>query len=134
MFSIYVAHESLHDRRVGLKEIAEKIASPEAFTAKILQKLVKKDILESTKGPAGGFDIALENIHQIRLIDIVTTIDGNTVYHECGLGLKRCSGTSPCPVHHQFKNVRENLIKMLENTTLYDLSQSVDKDHTFLKL
>ena len=37
---IYIASVSIQGKRVGLIDVAEKIQSPEAFTSKILQKLV----------------------------------------------------------------------------------------------
>jgi len=38
-----------------LIDIAEEIDSPTAFTAKILQQLVKNKVIHSIKGPHGGF-------------------------------------------------------------------------------
>ncbi|MET0760542.1 MAG: transcriptional regulator, partial [Flavobacterium sp.] len=35
--SIFIASQSYQNNRIGLKDIAKKIDSPEAFTAKILQ-------------------------------------------------------------------------------------------------
>ena len=53
--STYIALQSLQERSVSLKEIAEEIDSPVAFTAKILHQLAKNHILDSSKGPSGGF-------------------------------------------------------------------------------
>ena len=39
--SIYIAQQSLLDRKVSLKEISEAIESPTAYTSKILQKLTR---------------------------------------------------------------------------------------------
>lgn len=52
---IYVWTKSLEDRIVGTKEIGSEINAPEAFTAKILQSLVKAKIIGSNKGPKGVF-------------------------------------------------------------------------------
>jgi DNA-binding IscR family transcriptional regulator len=64
---------------VGLKEIAEKIDSPEAFTAKILQILSKNNTIHSIKGVGGGFEIPKKSMNQIKLIQIVSAIDGDRV-------------------------------------------------------
>ena len=40
---IYIAANEQEGQRTGLKEVTEAIGSPEAFTAKILQQLVKND-------------------------------------------------------------------------------------------
>mgnify|MGYP002795141008 FL=1 len=55
--TIYIAMQSLEGFRVNLKEIAAAIDSPIAFTAKILQQLVKSNIVESVKGAKGGVQI-----------------------------------------------------------------------------
>ena len=57
--AIFIASESYQNNRVGLRDIAEKIDSPEAFTAKILQQLTKDNrVVSSVRGPHGGFFIA----------------------------------------------------------------------------
>ena len=131
--TIYIALQSLDGRRPGLKDIALQINSPEAFTAKILQQLVRNGIIRSVKGPAGGFEIPVERMADIRLSHIVAAIDGDSVYKGCGLGLKECSEKNPCPLHHQFKEVREGLRKMLETTSIYELSQGLKNGLSFLR-
>lgn len=43
--SIFIAQQSLLDRKVNLREIAEAIESPTAYTSKILQKLSRQKLL-----------------------------------------------------------------------------------------
>ena len=132
--SIYIAGQSHKDKRVSLKDIAKEIGSPVAFTAKILQELSKNKIIDSVKGPSGGFQIEQKRIHRIKLSHIVLAIDGDSIYKGCGLGLKECSEKVPCPVHNQFKAIRNNIIAMLENTNLSDLSLGLKDGSTFLKM
>ena len=47
--AIFIAINSYEGRRVSPKEIAEEINSPQAFTAKILQDLVRNNIVFSIK-------------------------------------------------------------------------------------
>ncbi len=131
--TIYIATQSLEGRRVGLKDIAKQINSPEAFTAKILQQLAKNKIIHSVKGPTGGFEIEEVKMRDIRLQQIVSAIDGDSIYIGCGLGLKACSEKRPCPVHNKFKTIREDLRKMLETTNIYELTQGLYLGFTFLK-
>ncbi|SIS80908.1 transcriptional regulator, BadM/Rrf2 family [Zobellia uliginosa] len=131
--STYIALKSLEGTRVSLKEIADKIDSPVAFTAKILQQLSKKQIIESVKGSLGGFQISQSNISQIKLAQIVYAIDGNNVYEGCGLGLKRCNSNEPCPVHDKFIQIRADLKEMLESTSLYDMTMGLEEGLTHLK-
>src|SRR5687768_10513746 len=88
---IYIAVQCNDDKRVSLKTIAKTINSPEAFTTKILQQLSRNDIITSIKGPSGGFYIEKQASPDIKLSQIVSAIDGDSIYRGCGLGLKTCS-------------------------------------------
>ena len=131
--TIYIAMQSLQGTRVNLKDISKEIDSPVAFTAKILQQLAKNDIIKSVKGPSGGFEIDKEAIDSIKLIHIVSAIDGDKIFNGCGLGLKECNEDYPCPVHFQFKEIRDTLKKMANETSIYELATGLEVGLTFLK-
>lgn len=132
--AIYIAAKSYEGKKVGIKEIAEAVNSPSAFTAKILQNLVRQDVLNSTKGPNGGFFIPKEKLDEVKLSHVVDAIDGDQLYVECGLGLKKCSAVNPCPIHHRFKGVRDSIQAMLEETSMLDLSRGIKSQDTYLKI
>jgi len=131
--SIYVALQSMEGNRTSLKGIAKAIDSPVAFTAKILHQLAKAGLLDSTKGPNGGFSIEKERINTIMLNHIVFAIDGNSIYEGCGLGLKKCNAKQPCPVHDKFVEIRSGLKNMIETTSLFELATGLEAGLTFLK-
>ncbi len=129
---LFIAQQSQEGKRPNVSEIAKAVDSPEPFTAKICQQLARSGIILSKKGPNGGF--YLEKDSQLKLADIVSTIDGDSIFTGCGLGLPECSSEHPCPVHDQFNDVREGLKNMCENTTVIQLSDKLQKGETFLKL
>ena len=130
--AIHISMQSMEGQRVNLQDIVREIGTPVAFTAKILQILAKNNIIESVKGPNGGFYIKKKRLSKIFLNEIVSAIDGQSIYQGCGLGLKECSEKFPCPLHDKFKKIRDRLKKMLENTSLYDLSMELQQGNTFL--
>lgn len=130
--TIYIAEQSKSGKRVGIKDIATAIDSPEPFTGKILQQLSKNEIINSVKGPSGGFSIDHKKLDTLKLSHIVKAIDGDHIYKGCGLGFKECSEKKPCPVHDKFKIVRNELKKMLEETSLLELSHNLEKGLAFL--
>lgn len=132
--SIFIAINSYEGRRVSPKEIAMEIDSPQAFTAKILQALVKHNIVSSIKGAYGGFEIDRIKIREVKLSQIVNAIDGDGIYNGCGLGLHKCDEAHPCPVHDKFKSIREGLKQMLENTNLEELALNIKSGASFLKV
>ncbi|PWH81313.1 RrF2 family transcriptional regulator [Brumimicrobium oceani] len=132
--TLYIAEQSLHsEKKIGVKDISKAIDSPEAFTAKIMQILSRNKIVNSAKGPSGGFFIPKKNLEKIKLSVIVKAIDGDDIYVGCGLGLSQCNEEKPCPVHDQFKLVRDELAHMLTTTTLLELANGLDSGLTFLK-
>lgn len=132
--TLHIAAQSLHGKRVVLTEIAKAIDSPEPFTAKILQQLAKSKLVQSNKGPNGGFSISEKDLERIKLKDLVLAIDGEGLFTECGLGLKTCDENAPCPIHNIFKPIRAQIIDMLENTSLKNISEQLENGDAVLKI
>ena len=130
---IFIAQQTKSDKKVGISTISEAIDSPQAFTAKILQQLTKHKIIQSVKGPTGGFFIDNEKLKTVTLSNIVEVLDGDTIYTGCGLGLHECNENKPCPLHFKFIKIREELREMLENTTLLELSEDENLRSYYLK-
>ncbi|NHA02578.1 Rrf2 family transcriptional regulator [Mucilaginibacter sp. HC2] len=130
--AIYIAAEGTRDKMVGIGEICDHIVAPKHFTAKILQVLTKTRIISSKAGVNGGF--YLDNTQPaISLIEIVKAVDGDGLFRGCGLGLKECSEKEPCPIHHQFKPIRNAIIKMMEKATIAEMATELKKGGGFLR-
>ena len=131
--SIFIANQSLLDRKVSLKDVAEAIESSPAYTSKILQRLARANIVNSDKGPTGGFSMDKDQLKKVRLSFIVYAIDGDSIYSGCGLGLVKCNEKAPCPIQSQFKIIRGDLKKMLETTTVQSLTKELKDGLSYLK-
>jgi Rrf2 family transcriptional regulator, iron-sulfur cluster assembly transcription factor len=129
---LYIARTSKEGERVGIREIAKAIDSPEPFMAKILQDLSRKGLVLSIKGPNGGFYMDRTHLKS-SLADIVTAIDGDELFTGCGLGLNACNEKKPCPIHYEFKAIRSNLKAMLESTALEQFTENLEKGLFHLK-
>ncbi len=129
---LYIARRSKEGTRVGIREISKAIDSPEPFMAKILQDLSRKGLVLSIKGPHGGFYMHVNHL-RISLAEIVSAIDGDQLFNGCGLGLKACNDKKPCPIHYQFKEIREDLKKMLQATALEEFTENLEKGIFHLK-
>ncbi|HRN54894.1 MAG TPA: Rrf2 family transcriptional regulator [Agriterribacter sp.] len=128
---IYLA--SKHDTRTnaGIKEIAEYIDASEHTVGKLLQTLVKQKVINSVKGPSGGFFITKEQLDQ-PIINIVAAIDGNEVFKECGLGLSKCSSAHPCPIHDEYKVARGLIEQLFATSKICDLCKPVNSGLAYL--
>jgi Rrf2 family protein len=130
--TVYLMSESKDARRFSIKDVAEAIDANEHTTAKILQLLVKSGLINSAKGPTGGFYIEPQGAI-IYLIDVVRVIDGDQFFYECGLGLKECSEAKPCPIHHNYKAAREKLFNEFSTVSIQQLSKNLSLGKAFLK-
>lgn len=122
---IFVAQKSEGGRKVGIKEVAAGIDSPEHFIAKILQDLSKRELIQSSKGPNGGFYVD-SSAQSNTLADIVKAIDGEKIFKGCGLGLKSCSETKPCPLHNDFKEIRKKMQLTLQSATIGEFNENLN--------
>ena len=129
---IFIAQKTSKGSKVGIKEIAKGIDSPEFFIAKILQDLSKRGLLQSSKGPNGGFYLD-ETSRKCTVADIVKAIDGDKIFTGCGLGLAECSEERPCPIHHDFKRVRKQIYTMLQKAEITDFNERIESKLAFLK-
>jgi len=131
--TLFIAQKSQWQERVSLKEIASAIDSPTAFTAKILQVLAKANIINSTKGPNGGFEIEKTRLPEINLKQIVLAIDGGRVFEGCALGLSSCNANEPCPMHDEFVVIRDQLNETLTSSNLLNVAMDLNLGLTVLK-
>jgi len=129
---IFIAQKSKDGHKVGIKQISEGIDAPESFIAKILQILSKKSLVQSLKGPTGGFYLDHDSL-QNSLADIVIAIDGDKIFVGCGLGLSFCSENTPCPIHFKFKKVRTDIYNMLRSARLGELQEQLESKLAYLK-
>lgn len=129
---IFIAQKSADGIKIGIKDISKGIDSPEHFIAKILQDLSRKGLVQSAKGPNGGFFLD-ESSKKKTLADIVKAIDGDKLFTGCGLGLKNCSEKKPCPLHDQFKIIRREIHDMLQSATVAEFNKELTKGLKYLK-
>jgi len=130
---LYIAMESSKDKNVGLIEIAENQEIPRHFLSKILQQLVKAGLLESMKGPNGGFKLS-KKPEKITLLQVIKAIDGLEVFTQCGIGFKKCSDEYPCPIHHDFKIVRDKVFELFKEKTLKELVYEAEHGEGIISL
>lgn len=114
-------------------EISKAEDVPLPVLSKVLQELVRKGLLESRRGPGGGFRLS-RRPELITLRDIVVTIDGLDHFMDCVAGLKVCSEEAPCPLHTTWTGMRTQILTSLETTTLAQMSQAAQKKKDFLRM
>lgn len=110
----------------SVKDISEKLGIFREYAAKVLQELVFHGFVESKRGKYGGFSLARE-LEDIKLIEIIQSIDGNDLFENCLLGFPGCGSCTDCPVHDTWGGIRNDLKKLLSSRTLGDLKPKTEK-------
>ncbi len=108
-------------RRVPAQEIAAATHVPVRYMSKVLQTLTEAGLIESQRGPSGGFWLTRDPA-QLSLLDVVQAIDPLERITACPLGLEEhCE--SLCPLHRELDNLADTAIKQLARTSLKSLMQ-----------
>lgn len=111
-----------NDSRTNVIKISEEFNFSKHHVAKVMQRLVKVDMIKSNRGPAGGFTLA-KSPSEISLLDIYEVIEGRLPEYDCPMGYNHCPftkcllGTIVNDMTNQFKEYLEtkNLQFFLDN-------------------
>ncbi|MFV0553493.1 MAG: RrF2 family transcriptional regulator [Mangrovibacterium sp.] len=127
---IYIAKNSADGKKIRIKSITEEIDVPAHFLAKILQNLVKDGVIQSTKGPSGGFYID-RPLAEIPLSEVVEVIEGKEYLNHCLLKNEPCDcqqseGAKLCPLHEHFSEVRQEVKRFYQETTIQSVLESME--------
>lgn len=126
---IYIAkffYKKSNNRYISIHKIAKDLNISFYFLSKNFQKLVKAGLLESHRGPTGGVRLS-KPPSEIKLIDIVSIIDGLDFFHNCILGFEECSDENPCTIHHLWADKRKEIYEIFQRTTLEDAIKNIKK-------
>lgn len=130
---IYLGSKHELGQKASIGDIATDINENEHTVGKLLQRLVKAGIINSTKGPSGGFSLD-EGQLELPLIQIVEAIDGSGIFSQCGLGLSECTAARPCPIHFDFKPVRDLFQNLCLGKKIAHLCEPVNEGTSYLML
>ena len=97
---VYLELFSHPQKKAGIKEISGELDIPSPYLGKILQVLVKKNFLNSTKGPNGGFYLKRTAI-DIPLMEVIDAIDGADSFEICVIRNCACDHNNPCSMHNK---------------------------------
>lgn len=120
---IYLA-KNKEKGKIGGKRIAEDLQLAAPFVGKVLQPLAQSGIVQSTKGPHGGFVLA-SSPEEIPLLEIIQIYEGEDAFKECLLNSCNCKNYieqngNPCRVHDEIAPAREQLLDSLQSKTIAD--------------
>jgi len=103
------------------REIAEQYDIPIELMAKVLQRLVRRCLLQSHQGTHGGYQLA-RGPAQISVADVIQAIDGPVTVTACTTDEGQCEQFSKCNVRDPLFKVRERILSALGECTIAELA------------
>jgi Rrf2 family protein len=114
----------------SIREIAENENIPGKYLEQIMLELKNGGLLGSKMGIGGGYYLA-RSAEKIKIGEIVRELDGplapircvsEMAYEKCD-----CPDETTCGLRMTMQSVRNSIASVLDNTTLADVAQKVDK-------
>jgi Rrf2 family protein len=101
------------------EQIALRTRVPKAYLSKILQNLVRAELVHSQRGLGGGMTLA-RSPDEITILDVVNAVEPIARIRSCPLGLT-AHGARLCPLHRRLDSALALVEKAFAETTLSDI-------------
>lgn len=110
------AEASTAGGRTTAAEIAKGLGASEAHLAKVLQRLSRAGIVESTRGPRGGFSLARDP-SRLTLLEVYEALEGSLTTDGCLFGGPVCD-RARCIMGGVVERVNGEIRAYMEKTTV----------------
>jgi Rrf2 family protein len=108
-------------KALELTGIARRFALPESALAKSFQSLVRAGVLNSRRGPNGGYRLDRPP-KEVTLAEVIEALGGSDRRHgRCLLEERQCSAGGTCALHAAAVEADERMRLSLRSLTLADL-------------
>jgi len=104
------------------KDLAEMYDIPQEALAKILQKLVKAQLLVSQQGTNGGYTLARIPA-DISALEVIRAIEGPLFITSCSTG-SECEQEQRCNIRGPLRKVSKTIEEVLSKLTLVEMTES----------
>ncbi|APW61600.1 RrF2 family transcriptional regulator [Paludisphaera borealis] len=111
------------DRAESADRLAERTKVPRRYLNKVLQDLVRAELVRSQSGPGGGYSLA-KSPEEVTILDVVNAVGELERIRHCPLGLP--SHTKLCPLHRELDKVYAATERALSRVTIAELHRSTD--------
>jgi Rrf2 family iron-sulfur cluster assembly transcriptional regulator len=109
-----------NDSAMAAETIATELAVPRNYLSKTLNRLAKRGVLVSVRGPGGGFRLA-RPASELAVLDVVAEFEEMATTGACVMGGRECNPNEPCDAHEKWRSWSDKLSRLLEGTRVADL-------------
>ncbi|MFH1191271.1 MAG: Rrf2 family transcriptional regulator [Candidatus Omnitrophota bacterium] len=115
-----ICHLAKQKKMVKVAELVRVLGVPRPFMRKILQRLSKERVLESSKGQAGGFKLRL-SAEKISFIQIMRIFQGQVSLSECFLKKDICPNKGRCILRKKIRMIESSVLGQLRQINIASL-------------
>ena len=114
---------ALHDAEgpVNLADISRRQDISLAYLEQLFAKLRRNDLVESSRGPGGGYRLK-KSAEDISVADVINAVDEQVDATRCG-GQQNCQGELRCLTHDLWQDLSDQISAFLAGITLGELVQ-----------
>jgi FeS assembly SUF system regulator len=117
----HLAQKSSGAPSTSAREIAEQYDIPIELMAKVLQRLVRTGLLESTQGTRGGYTLRRPS-RSISVADVIEAIDGPFTITACSTETNDCEQYSKCSIRDPLWQIRERIAAALGTVSIAEIA------------
>ena len=106
-------------RPVTLAGISQRQSISLSYLEQLFGKLRRHTLVESVRGPGGGYTLARE-LEKVSVADIITAVDEPLDATQCG-GKENCKDEQRCMTHDLWSTLNDKMYEYLDSVKLSDL-------------
>jgi len=121
---VYLARDADSGELVTADRISAEAAVPRRLLARVMAKLARAGLVESSEGRGGGSRLARPP-EELTLRDAVEAVEGPFEITHCIMQQRPCGEGRPCALHDAWSKGQNAILKHLGTQTLADFSSQV---------
>lgn len=114
----------LGEGRHSVAELSNLTGIAQPTTSKLLKQLHHAGLVESERGPQGGYQLA-SSAENINVAQIVEAIEGPIAFTECSSNEGQCGIQSQCSVRGNWQIISQTIVDALQSVSLQQLSKPI---------
>lgn len=106
--------------RLKAKDLAVREGLPTPYLAKVVQTLRVGGLVQSERGPKGGFILA-RPASKITIREVIEAVQGEVFFRRCVSNKKRCVPKGYCTLHPLWRKMEKKFANEMGRLTIEDL-------------
>ena len=113
------------DEVLSAQALAERCGLEAPTVSKVLKLLVRAGLVESFRGPSGGYR-ACSAPESVSIAAVIGAIEGPIAMTECSIHEGLCTVEASCSARENWQKVSRAVARALERVSLADMSRPAD--------